>query len=135
MSLSLIGLKEKARALKKETFALYLVARHPLTPWYVKVVAVCVVGYAFSPVDLIPDFIPVLGLLDDLILVPFGIALVLKLVPSDVLAECREQAQTRIDSGKPTNWTATFVIISIWLFLAALFSLFIWQLFYPAMNR
>jgi uncharacterized membrane protein YkvA (DUF1232 family) len=77
----LATLKQRARLLKSETFALYLAARHPQTPWYAKFLAAGIVAYAFSPIDLIPDFIPILGYLDDLILIPIGIALVIKLVP------------------------------------------------------
>src|SRR5712691_3572734 len=90
-------LKARAHLLKRDTIALYLVARDPRTPWYAKVLAAAVVAYALSPIDLIPDFIPVLGYLDDLILVPAGIALVLRLVPAEVMADCREQARTRAD--------------------------------------
>ena len=80
---------------------------------YAKILAACVVGYAFSPIDLIPDFIPVLGLLDDLILIPIGIALVLKMIPAEVMADCRQKAGEMID--KPTNWYAASVIILIWV--------------------
>ncbi|HEU5238840.1 MAG TPA: YkvA family protein [Pyrinomonadaceae bacterium] len=109
-----------ARNLKKETFAVYLAARDPRVPWYAKLLAVCVVGYAFSPIDLIPDFIPVLGYVDDLVLVPVGIALVLKMIPEGVMAECREKAHAVMAQGKPTNWVAAGLIIAVWLLLAAL---------------
>ena len=79
------------------------------------------VGYAFSPIDLIPDFVPVLGYLDDLVIVPLGIALALKLIPPDVMADCRARSQMAMAEGKPTNWIAVEdVIIAIWLLLAAL---------------
>jgi len=112
--------RQKARDLKKETYALYLAVRDPRVPLYAKLIAVCVVGYAFSPIDLIPDFIPVLGYLDDLVLVPLGIALVLKMIPAEVMAECRQEAQAVMDLGKPTNWVAAGVIIAIWLLLMGL---------------
>jgi uncharacterized membrane protein YkvA (DUF1232 family) len=112
--------KQRARGLKKETYALYLAARDPRVPWYAKLLAVCVVGYAFSPIDVIPDFIPVLGYVDDLVLVPLGIALVLKMIPREVMAECREKAEAVMARGKPTNWVAAGVIIAVWLLLAAL---------------
>jgi uncharacterized membrane protein YkvA (DUF1232 family) len=86
------NLKERARILKRETLTLYFAARDPRTPWYAKVVAVGVVAYALSPIDLIPDFIPVVGYLDDLIIVPAGIALVLRMIPAHVLVDCRERA-------------------------------------------
>ncbi len=111
--------KRRARQLKAETYALYLAYRDPRTPWYARVFAACVVGYAFSPIDLIPDPIPVLGYLDDLILVPLGIALAIKMIPPPVLAECRQQAQALMEEGKPVNWAAAVVIIAIWLLLAA----------------
>ncbi|HEV8369466.1 MAG TPA: YkvA family protein [Pyrinomonadaceae bacterium] len=113
--------KQRARGLKKETYVLYLAVRDPRMPWYAKLLAICVVGYAFSPIDLIPDFVPVLGYLDDLVLVPLGIALVLKMIPKEVMAECREKAQAVMAQGKPTNWVAAGVIIAVWFLLAALF--------------
>jgi uncharacterized membrane protein YkvA (DUF1232 family) len=85
-------LKKRVGYLKAETFALYLAARDPRTPWYAKLVVAGIVAYAFSPIDLIPDFVPVLGYLDDLVLIPAGIALAIKLVPDQVLMECRARA-------------------------------------------
>ncbi len=112
--------KAKARDLKTETYALYFACRDARTPWYAKLVAASVVGYAFSPIDLIPDFIPVLGLLDDLILIPLGIALVLRLIPEQVMAESRQKARELMSDGKPRNRIAAFIIILIWLILAVL---------------
>jgi uncharacterized membrane protein YkvA (DUF1232 family) len=110
--------KRRARQLKLETWAVYLAVRDPRTPWYARLVAVCVVGYALSPIDLVPDFIPVLGYLDDLILVPLGLALALRLIPQPVLEECRERA--RLEAGRPGNWRAGLVVVFTWLGLAAL---------------
>ena len=87
------GLKAKARALKREVQALILAARDPRTPWYAKWLVAGVVAYALSPIDLIPDFIPVLGLLDDLIIVPLGIVIAIRLIPAQVLAECRARVE------------------------------------------
>ena len=112
--------KQRARQLKAETYALYLAYRDPRTPWYARIVAAVVVGYAFSPIDLIPDFIPVLGYVDDLILVPFGIWLALKMIPPEVIAESRARAQESLANGKPVNRAAAVVIVAIWLLLAAL---------------
>jgi uncharacterized membrane protein YkvA (DUF1232 family) len=112
--------KQWAHHLKAETFALYLAARDPRTPWYVKFLVGGIVAYAYSPIDLIPDFVPVLGYLDDLILIPLGIALVIRLVPSAVSAECRTRAQEAMQSGKPVSRVAGAVIVVIWLALAAL---------------
>jgi len=112
--------KQRARQLKTETYALYLAYRDPRVPWYARLFAVCVVGYAFSPIDLIPDPIPVLGYLDDLVLIPLGVALALKMIPPAMMAECREKAQAVMSQGKPTNWVAAAVIVAIWIGLAAL---------------
>jgi uncharacterized membrane protein YkvA (DUF1232 family) len=109
--------RQWARRLKSEVLALYYASRHPRVPWYAKVVAACVVAYAFSPIDLIPDPIPVLGYLDDLVILPLGVALVLRLVPDDVLAECRRRAQER--QARPVNWFAAGVIVAVWIGTAA----------------
>ncbi|MCX5859390.1 MAG: YkvA family protein [Proteobacteria bacterium] len=111
--------------LKVETYAIYLAIKDPRTPWYARLLAVAVVGYAFSPIDLIPDFIPVLGYLDDLVLIPLGIILVRKLIPEDVLADCREKSREAIGRGKPTNWIAAGVIIIIWLLMAGLIAYYV----------
>jgi uncharacterized membrane protein YkvA (DUF1232 family) len=111
-------LKQRARAIKSDALALYFAARHPATPWYAKLAAFLIVAYAFSPVDLIPDFIPVLGYLDEVILLPLGIALTLRLIPAAILVECRERAAGVLK--KPVNWVAGTIIVLIWLGLAAL---------------
>ena len=112
----LISLKEKARALKHETTALWFALRDPRTPWAARVVGALVVAYALSPIDLIPDFIPVLGLLDDLILLPLGIALCIRLIPADVFEDARRRA---IDAElRPVNRFAAAVIVLIWIGLA-----------------
>lgn len=113
------GWKAKVRKLKLEVYALYFASRDRRVPWHARVVAVIVVAYAFSPIDLIPDPIPVLGYLDDLILVPLGIALVIKLIPAEVLQDCREKAALTMTAGKPKNWVAGGVIILIWVCLFA----------------
>lgn len=113
-------LQQRARYLKTEAFALYLAARDPRTPWYAKFLVAGIVAYALSPIDLIPDFVPVLGYLDDLILIPLGIAMAIKLIPPSVLAECRTRAQETIKNGKPVSRIAGAVIVVIWLALAAL---------------
>jgi uncharacterized membrane protein YkvA (DUF1232 family) len=112
--------KDRARQLKAETYAVYLAYRDPRVPWYARALAAAVVAYAFSPIDLIPDFIPVLGYLDDLVLVPLGITLALRMIPPAVMAQCREKAREAIAEGKPTNWAAAAVIVTIWLGLLAL---------------
>ena len=112
--------KRRARQLGVETYTLYLAFKDPRVPWYAKVFAACVVGYAFSPIDLIPDFIPVLGYLDDLVLVPLGVALVLKMMPKAVLDECRANAQEGLRQDRPRNRVAAGVIIAIWILVVAL---------------
>ena len=109
--------KHRATALKHEVYALYFACRDPRVPWYAKALAIVIVGYTLSPIDLIPDFIPVLGYLDELVLVPLGVMVVRALVPGPVLSECRERA-TRLER-KPTNRVAAVVVVAIWLSLAA----------------
>ncbi len=116
----LAELKRRARALKVEVYALYLAYRDPRVPWYARLFAAGVVAYAFSPIDLIPDVIPVLGYLDDLILVPLGIRIALALIPAQVMAESRAQAAAVMAGGQPVNWGAAVVIVGLWVALAAL---------------
>ena len=113
-------LQRWARGLKRDTLALYLAARDPRVPWYAKAVAACVAAYALSPIDLIPDFVPVIGYLDDIILVPLGIALAIRLVPRGLLEEHRQRASARI-AERPVSRVAALVIITIWVVLASLF--------------
>lgn len=119
-------LKTKAKKLKIEVFVLYFAYRDPRVKWYTKLLAICVVAYAFSPVDLIPDFIPILGYLDDIILVPLGVWFVLQLIPKEVIQDCREQANELIAKGKPKNWITGILILIIWI----LFGLWIGKYFY-----
>ncbi len=120
--ISVSSLREKAKQLKIDVYALYLAYKDPRVPWHAKIFIALIVGYALSPIDLIPDFIPVLGYLDDLIIIPAGISLSLKMIPKEVLEECRD----RVESVEKTkNWTAAFIIILIWLLLVYLFLRFI----------
>ena len=120
------SLKQRARLLKTETYTLYLACRDPRVPWYAKVFMAAIVGYALSPIDLIPDFIPVLGYVDDLVIVPAGVFLALKMIPREVLEECREKAKSEPISSK-VKWVAAFVIISVWLLVLYLLFRLIWQ--------
>jgi uncharacterized membrane protein YkvA (DUF1232 family) len=115
---SIRRLESWARRLKIEVYALYLAYRDPRVSWYARVFAAVVVGYAFSPVDLIPDVVPVFGYLDDLIIVPLGVALAIKMIPPHVLAECREKAHEAKD--RPVNRLAAVVIVLVWIALAVL---------------
>jgi uncharacterized membrane protein YkvA (DUF1232 family) len=118
------NLKKWAGRLKTEVYALYLAYRDPRVPLYARVFAACVVGYAFSPIDLIPDPIPVLGYLDDLILIPLGVALAIRMIPEPVLAECREKARRASRESRPVNRVAAVAVVAVWLALAALAILF-----------
>jgi uncharacterized membrane protein YkvA (DUF1232 family) len=106
--------RERAKELRSEVHALYLAYKDPRTPWYAKGFAALVLGYALSPIDLIPDFIPILGYVDDLVIIPAGIALLLKMIPKEILEECRERARA-YPGGKVKNWVAGTIIILIWI--------------------
>lgn len=112
-----MNLKERAKKLKRDIPAVFLALRHKSTPVPAKILAAVTVGYALSPVDLIPDFIPVLGMLDDIILLPVLVSLTLKLIPEDVMAECRTQADGMWSEGKPKKWYYAVPIVIIWLLL------------------
>ena len=120
MATMLEGWKRRARSLKKEVYALYLAYKDPRVPWYARLFAAVVVGYAFSPIDLIPDFVPILGYLDDVVLIPLGIALALRMIPPIVMQESRAHAEAVMRQGKPINQGAAAVIIAVWVVLAAL---------------
>jgi uncharacterized membrane protein YkvA (DUF1232 family) len=109
-----------AARLKTETSAVYLACRDPRTPWYAKALAILVVGYALSPIDLIPDFIPVLGYLDDMVIVPAGLALAIKLIPSEVLDDSRARAVEAGAGEAPVNRAAAVIVVTIWVLLLGL---------------
>ncbi|MCS7221305.1 MAG: YkvA family protein [Anaerolineae bacterium] len=117
--------KRWARQLELEAYALYLAYRDPRVPWFARVFAACVVGYAFSPIDLIPDVIPVLGYMDDLVLIPLGVKFALMMIPPHVMAESRDKARELICRGKPIHKTAAVAVVAIWLLLAAFVVAFI----------
>ena len=116
-------LRAWARALKRDMLAVWLAARDPRVPWYVKGLGLAVAAYALSPIDLIPDFIPVLGYLDDLIILPFGILLVVRLVPPHLMDEFRATAALRVE--RPRSYIVAAVIVSLW---AAAIGFFLWWL-------
>ena len=107
------SIKERANRVKKEVMAVWFAARDPRTPWYAKTIALLITAYALSPIDLIPDFIPVLGYLDDLLIIPAGIALALKFIPAEVMADSREKANET--TKKPVSWLAGILIGAVWL--------------------
>lgn len=111
-------LKAKAKEIKSELIALSLAYRHPEVPWYAKLFMAVVIGYALSPIDLIPDFIPILGYLDDLILIPIGIRTALKMIPEQVMIECRGKAAELEKKSLGSSWVAAAVILSIWVLIA-----------------
>ena len=112
--------KRRARQLTAQTYTLYLAYRHPKTPWYAKVFAALVVGYVFSPVDPIPDFIPGVGLLDEMVVVPIGVLIAAKMIPREVFEECREKAREVEEGEKPVSWVAAVIVISVWLLCVAM---------------
>jgi len=119
-------LKQGALKLKNEIIAICFVMKHKETPLYIKVLAAVIVGYALSPIDLIPDFIPVLGYLDDVILLPLCIYLLIKIIPAGIMEQCRLEAENGPPSVKPEIWAAACVIVVIWLIvLYGLYRVFI----------
>ena len=118
-------LKQRATALKTDAYALYIAARDPRVPWYAKAFMGLVLAYAFSPVDLIPDFIPVLGYLDDLLIVPLGIALVLKMIPAEVLTDARLKVEELSQKGEPVIRGGAVIVVIVWLVILALMAWFL----------
>jgi uncharacterized membrane protein YkvA (DUF1232 family) len=123
----LTKLKKRSGLLKRNVYALWFAYRDRRTPWYAKGFAALVVAYAFSPIDLIPDFIPVLGYLDDLVLIPAGAALALKMIPAEVMRSARLKAEQHLKDKKPTNWIMAGVILVIWLVILIWLGLIIWK--------
>ncbi len=125
-------LKNWAATLKREVMTLWFACRDSRTPWYARVLMMLIVAYALSPIDLIPDFIPVLGYLDELILLPVGIYLVLKLVPAEALADARAKANSWVESRKPKprNWIAAAVIVLVWVVMLWAAFFLIWPMFF-----
>jgi uncharacterized membrane protein YkvA (DUF1232 family) len=129
---SIESLKKRSQNLKCEVYALYLARRDPRIPWHAKAVIVLTVAYALSPIDLIPDFIPVLGYLDDLIIVPAGIAYATSLIPDNVLEEYRERAKTDLANERIYSWAGLLIIALLWLLVLYLVVKFVFNFFDPA---
>ncbi|MGQ9684103.1 MAG: DUF1232 domain-containing protein [Anaerolineae bacterium] len=117
--------RRRAAELRTQTYALYLACRHARTPWHAKALALVVAAYAFSPIDLIPDIIPVLGYLDDLLLLPLGVVLVLKLVPADVMAECRLRAHQEMAHSQTIGRWGAAIVVGLWIMALALVGLLV----------
>ena len=111
--------KQRARQLSAQTYTLYLAYRHPRTPWYAKAFAALIIGYVFSPIDPIPDFIPGLGLLDEMVVVPIGILIAAKMIPPEVFEECQEKAREVELGEKPVSRVAAVVVVAVWLLCVA----------------
>lgn len=120
-------LEARCRCLKRDATALFLAMRHPATPWYAKALAAGVVAYALSPIDLIPDPIPVLGLLDDLLIVPLGVLAVRWLIPRAVFDECRLRADQGVGIPPAWRWAGAILVIALWLACLALLALWAWR--------
>lgn len=123
--MALSTLRKWAKELKRHTLVVYFAARDPRTPWLVRLLALLVAAYALSPIDLIPDFIPVLGYLDDLVIVPLGVLLVLQLVPPEVTRSAREQALAAVEM--PVSHAAAAIVVAIWVAIVGVFGLWLWQ--------
>lgn len=120
----LAHLRDWARRIKREVHALWLAARDPRTPWHARLLGIAIAAYALSPIDLVPDFIPVLGYLDDVILVPIAVALAIRLVPPAVLAEHR--AAAALAAGRPVSRAGAVAIVALWLLAAAVLLWWLW---------
>jgi uncharacterized membrane protein YkvA (DUF1232 family) len=125
------NLREKARALNTEIYALYLAYKHPQVSWVAKVVIALTIGYALSPIDLIPDFIPVFGFLDDLLIVPAGIALSVRLIPAPVMEECRLRSRELFQGKKPQVRYAWLVVVFTWLLILTAVFMFGYKFWRP----
>jgi uncharacterized membrane protein YkvA (DUF1232 family) len=125
------ALRAKVRALEADTFALYLASRDPRVPWPAKAVAALTVAYALSPIDLIPDFIPVIGYLDDLVLVPLGLALAIRLIPPPLLAEHRAEAARRFANAGPRSRVGVVFVVAVWILVIAWLGYALWPRRHP----
>jgi uncharacterized membrane protein YkvA (DUF1232 family) len=125
--MSWITLRDWARAIRRDVHALYLASRDPRVPWYAKAVAVCVAAYALSPIDLIPDFVPVLGYLDDVVIVPLGIMLAVRMIPEPLMAEHR--AAAALAESRPTSRAGAVVIVCVWIAAVLLTAWLAWRHF------
>lgn len=126
MTESPITWRQRAKALKRDALAIALAMRDPRVPWHAKAIGACVLAYALSPIDLIPDFIPVIGLVDDLVLVPLGMMAMLRLIPADVLAEHRAAAAAM--ATRPVSRAGAAIVIAVWAAVLALAAWWAWRM-------
>jgi len=124
----MLRLRSWARALKRQTLVIYYAARDPRTPWFPRLLALVIAGYALSPIDLIPDFIPMLGYLDDVIIVPLGVWLVLRMIPADVIADSHAKAQAALE--QPASRGMAVAIVAIWLITLCALAAWAWAAFH-----
>ncbi|MDD2494426.1 MAG: YkvA family protein [Tissierellia bacterium] len=115
-----MNLKERVQQLKKDIPAVFLTLKNKATPWYAKVLAILTISYALSPIDLIPDFVPVLGYLDDIIILPLLVAVTIKLLPKDIIEACRIESEQLWKDGKPKKWYYAMPVVLIWLIIFTL---------------
>ena len=115
-----MNIKESAKQLKKDIPAVFLAFKKRETPWYAKILAVLIIGYALSPIDIIPDFIPVLGYLDDVIILPLMVAMTIKLIPKEVIEQCRIESEQLWKDAKPKKWYYAIPIVLIWIIIVAI---------------
>jgi uncharacterized membrane protein YkvA (DUF1232 family) len=118
--------KDRANQVKTQLYTLYLAAKDPRVPWYAKALVAMTVSYALNPLDLIPDFIPVLGYLDDIVLIPLAITLAIRMIPPEVMAESRMKAKIALSRGSVITWPATLMIALLWMVLPAVI---VWKIF------
>jgi uncharacterized membrane protein YkvA (DUF1232 family) len=119
--------KLTGRTLRQDVVALYFAAKDPRTPWYAKAIVICIIAYALTPIDLIPDFIPVLGYIDDLLFLPLGIYIAIKIIPEPVLVDCRKRL-TGMEGSLPRNWTAAATIVLLWIGAASALAMYLWRI-------
>ena len=119
--------KLTGRTLRQDVVALYFAAKDPRTPWYAKAIVICIIAYALTPIDLIPDFIPVLGYIDDLLFLPLGIYIAIKIIPEPVLVDCRKRL-TGMEGSLPRNWTAAATIVLLWIAAASALAMYLWRI-------
>jgi uncharacterized membrane protein YkvA (DUF1232 family) len=124
--MNLADIKLKANQLKRQTLTVYYASRDPRLPIYIRILAILIAAYALSPIDLIPDFIPIIGLLDDIIIIPLGLALIIKLTPADIMESAKLKSEQ--EDNRPVSYSAAVIIFLIWIVAIGIFGGWIYQL-------